>query len=268
MKRIKMVDAEPTASLDVSTLEKLDNKNFHEINGLPSRGLLYPEGTKILGRPFTVREVKKLATMTESNYHSVIKDVLTGCIRGVNIDDIAVSDKIYIIFWLRANTYKDSNFTTPYICEHCHRETEYSFDVGAFDFTYLSDDFKASDLTITLLNGAVLALKYLTIADENRINIFKASLRNGLSQYDDLDIAIASMIESINGNKPSMKAACEYLNSIDPQSWAQLNTYVSKIDFGVQPIIDAECKHPDCRGVSQVKVTFRSDFFIPTYNAG
>lgn len=268
MRKVKMIDIDETVSREDSVFVQQSNDDgYHEITNLPSKGKLYPEGTRITGRPFTVREVKKLATMNENNYHQVIKDVLSGCIRGINIDSIVVSDKIYIIFWIRANTYKDANFTTPYTCEHCGRETEYTFDVGAFEFTYLSETFKPSDLTIQLMNGSILELSYLTIADEDRISRFRVSMKSGLSQYDDLDIAIASMIRTINGKPTNIKSACEYIDGIDPSSWAQLSSFVSKIDFGVQPVIDAECRYQDCRGVSQVKVMFRSDFFIPNYNA-
>lgn len=267
--KVKMVDMEQAAplSLEDSIFTKNELDNFHEITGLPSKGLLYPKGTKILGRPLTVKEVKRLATMNENNYQQVIKDVIVNCVRGINIETILVPDKIYIIFWLRANTYKDAHFTTPYTCDHCGRESEYSFDVGEFEFEYLSDSFNPEDLTLTLINGQVVTFKYLTVQDEDRITMFKNSMRNGLSQYDDLDIAIAAMIKTINGAQLSLKTACELLNDIDPASWAQINTFVTKLDFGVKPVIEAACRHTDCREVSQVRVTFRSEFFIPNYTA-
>jgi hypothetical protein len=268
MRKVKMMDVEEhTNTIDNSGFEKTIKSNFFEISGLPSKGLLYPAGTKISGRPFTVKEVKRLATMNENNYNAIIKEILLSCVDGIDINQLLVSDKIYIIFWLRANTYKDANFTTPYICDHCGRESDYFFDVGNFDFTYLPDDFKESDLVLTLLNGQTLELKYLSVSDEDKINNFKLQMRNGLSQYDEVDIAVASMIRSINGKQVSLKAGCEYLDSIDPMSWAQLNSFIEKIDFGVTPEIKATCKFHDCGEVSPVKVNFRPEFFIPRYNA-
>lgn len=266
-----MMDVEDHVQLENAIAQEQQQTiptNFFEIKGLPSKGKLYPAGTTISGRPFTVREVKRLATMNETNYHAIIKEVLTSCVRGIDISKLLVSDKIYIIFWLRANTYKDAHFTTPYVCEHCGRENEFFFDVADFDFTYLSDEFKESDLSITLLNGHTLELKYLSIADEDRINQFKIQLKSGLSQYDDVDIAVSSMIKTINGQPVTLKAGCEYLGNIDPMSWAQLNTFIETIDFGVNPEIGAKCKYFDCGEVSNVRITFRSDFFIPKYNAG
>lgn len=269
MRKVKMVDMEQDAPLSIedSIFTKNEMDNFHEITGLPSKGLLYPNGTKILGRPLTVKEVKRLATMNEFNYHQVIKDIIVNCTRGIKVEHILVPDKIYIIFWLRANTYKDAHFTTPYVCDHCGKESEYSFDVGDLEFEYLSDNFKDTDLTLTLVNGQIITFKYLTIQDEEKITIFKNGMKNGITQYDDLDIAIAAMIKTINGQSPSLKSSCEFLNDIEPASWAQINTFVTKLDFGVKPVIDATCKHFDCREVSQVRVTFRPEFFIPNYTA-
>ena len=268
MRKVKMMDVAEHTTLENQFFEEAeDTSNFFEIKGLPSKGYLYPKGTKILGRPFTVKEVKRLATLNENNYNTIIKDILNSCIRGIDVNTILVSDKIYIIFWLRANTYKDANFTTPYICEHCGRENEFVFDVGQFDFTYLRDQFTEDDLKLTLLNGDVLELKYLSVSDEDRINQFKQQLRGGLSEYDDMDIAVASMLKAINGKPVSMKSGCEYLENIDPRSWAQLNSFIGDIDFGVTPEISAKCKYHKCGEVSQVKVTFRPEFFIPKYNA-
>ena len=40
----------------------VDNSNYWDITGLPTGGLLYPAGTKIMGRPLKVLEVKKLTS--------------------------------------------------------------------------------------------------------------------------------------------------------------------------------------------------------------
>jgi hypothetical protein len=168
---------------------------------------------------------------------------------------------------LRANTYKDANFTTPYLCEHCERETEYSFDVSDFEITYLPEEFTPTDLVKTLMNDDVIEFSYLSVKDEDKIKEFKTAMKKGLSQYDDIDIAVAAMIKSINGNRVGIKTACEYLNNMNPGAWAQLNSIVTKMDFGVQPVIEAKCKFHNCGEVSPVRVTFRPEFFIPNYNA-
>lgn len=240
-------------------------EDLYEITDLPSKFLLYPKGTKIYGRPFTVKEVKRLSTMNENNHHIIMKEVLSSAIRGIKIDDLYLADKMYIIFWLRANTYKDANFTTPYICSHCERESEYVFDVGEFEIKYLEDS-AATGMSFTLPKGDEIILDFLKISDEDRIKRFKDSLRGGLAKYDDEDIAIAAMIKSINGETGSLRSYCDYLNALNPTDWSYLVSYAQEHEFGAIPVINATCKHTDCREVEEVPVSFRSDFFVPRYN--
>ena len=88
MTRPRMIDVDETIEAPIEKpIQKLEG-NFYEITDLPSRFLLYPEGTKIFGRPMKVSEIKKLTTMNEINYNSIIKSVLENCIKGIDIDDI------------------------------------------------------------------------------------------------------------------------------------------------------------------------------------
>jgi hypothetical protein len=100
-------------------------ENVFFIEDLPSKYKLYPEGTKLYGRPLNVREVKKLSALNEHNFDIIIKEVLSTAITGYPISDILSGDKLYLIFWLRANTYKDARFVTPFICDECGKQSEY-----------------------------------------------------------------------------------------------------------------------------------------------
>ena len=107
VKRPRMVDVDEVIDVPKVVEQKLED-NFFPIDDLPSRYKLYPEGTKIFGRTLKVSEVKKLTTMNENNFNVILKDILTATLRGIDIEDICVADKVYIIFWLRANTFKNS----------------------------------------------------------------------------------------------------------------------------------------------------------------
>ncbi len=100
-KKVTKSDKATKNSLTKEKEEKKSKTNFYRIDGLPSLGKLYPEETVIEGRPLRVLEVKKLTTLSEENANYVINDVIRNCIMGINLDDLLVADKLYIVFWLR-----------------------------------------------------------------------------------------------------------------------------------------------------------------------
>lgn len=260
-----MIDPSEEISPEALVNKPVESKDiFYTIENLPTNYKLYPKGTVIKGRPLTVREVKKLSSMNENNFDSILNDVLTTATRGLDIEEIYVADKIYIIFWLRANTYKNANFTTPYVCQKCKRPTEYTFDVDAFEIKYLPDDF--DKFSLTMLNKTdIITFDYSKIKDEIRVEKFNISMKSGLTRYDDETIQYASMIKTINGESVTMRSACEYLNSLGAEDSAYLQSYLSENDIGVIPVIQPQCGHTDCKEVNEVLITFRSDFFVPKY---
>ena len=102
-------------------------ENYHEITDLPSKYRLYPKGTKIFARPLKVLEVKALASINEDNANYIINDTLSKTIQGITIDDLVVADKLYLVFWLRANTYRESGYVVDFYCRHCESESTYEF---------------------------------------------------------------------------------------------------------------------------------------------
>lgn len=260
------VDEEIVPKVPEKKVEEMLTDNFLEIKDLPSRFKLYPEGTRIFGRPMKLSEVKKLTFMNEDNYNDLMRYVLSSCIKGIDIDDIYIADKLYLIFWLRANTYKDANFITSYICEHCGKKTEYKFDVGNFEINYLDDDFELKALKL-LNRDTVIEFDLPRIRDEENIRKFQDVLKNGVVKYDDDTITMAGMIKSIDGQSVSIRKACEFISSLEnePENYAYITSYVLSLDFGIVPVINATCHHVDCKKVNQIPISFRPDFFIPKY---
>lgn len=256
----RMIDADeeqPIAPVQVATPK--ENRFF--IEELPSQYKLYPEGTKLYGRPLTVREVKKLSSMNEHNFNIILKEVLSGAISGYPIDDILSGDKLYLIFWLRANTYKNARFLTPYVCDHCRKQDEYKFDVGSFDINFLED---VNELELKLLNkNAAIVFKFNTIKDEDRVEKFMSSGNLSVAKYDDEIVSMAAMIKTINGKDAKLKDACDYIMTLDAEDYAYLRSYVLTIDFGINTTIETKCKH--CGGENSVQITFRPEFFTPSY---
>ncbi len=126
VKPLKMTDVDNNVvktkpvEFDKTVINNDSKSNYLPIEDLPSKYRLYPEGTKILARPLKVDEVKLLASMDENNYNFVMNDILKRTVKGIDVNDILVDDKHFIIFWLRANTYKNSGYELEFFCNYSH----------------------------------------------------------------------------------------------------------------------------------------------------
>ncbi len=239
------------------------DKNYLPIESLPSNYKLYPPNTKILARPLTVLEVKLLASMDENNYNFIINDILKRTTKGIDVDDLLVADKHFIIFWLRANTYKNSGYEIDFYCEACSKNSKYNFDLDVLDVAYISDDASEEKEKVLPTSQDKISLKFKRIKDENKVMGFIKQAKNAITKYDDEIIDIASSINKINGEEMSLLNKYEYIEKMHPVDFSYLISYLDTIMFGVKEQVNAICN--DCKAVTPIGVTFRPEFFIPKY---
>lgn len=260
MPRMEDVEKEPIQK----KVEKSNEPNYWEIKDLPSKGKLYPKNTKIMGRSLKVIEVKKLSSMTEDNADAVLNDVLRRSIKGIEIEDLLVSDKLYVIFWLRANTYREPGYTVDYKCSLCNQDSSYEFSLDNLQVQYLPDDFTPEKLTVEMKNEDTLEFRMPTVADERKMNKFKISYSSILKEIDDELISYSIMINRINGKEVDILEKYNYLLDLSPADYSYLTTKIGKFDCGIKPLLEVKCKK--CGGIGPVGISFREDFFLPKYS--
>lgn len=264
IKPIKMID---TLDFDPSKQIKKNEEvalttNHLPIEDLPSKYKLYPEGTKILARPLNVLEVKLLASMNNNNYNFVMNDILKKTVKGINVEDILIEDKHFIIFWLRANTYRNSGYEVDFVCEACEKTAKYHFDVNVLDIEYLKDDFDPNKEIILPNSKDVLTIKLKTISDETKLLEFIKRSADGLSKYDKELLNISYSIQSVNGETLSLLSKYQYLTEkMNPEDFSYFVSYLDLIVFGVKPEVKVSCNF--CKEERPIGVTFRSEFFLP-----
>lgn len=257
----KIIEPEDVRMQVPSFMNQTTNSNFWKIEGLPSKGRFYPEGTEILGRPMKVLEVKKVSSITEDNGEYILNDVIRKTTTGIDINNMYVADKLYIIFWLRANTYRESGYVVPFACPKCEKKSEYHFDINNLEVQNLSDDF-SPDKEIKVGN-ATIKYDYLRVKDELYINRFRELNAEAVGQVDAELLAIAQMIKTINGQSKTLLEKYYWITDIEPGDFSYLKTYIEKKGMGIKPIVRVECK--DCGGTGLVPVAFQESFFIPEY---
>jgi len=236
--------------------------NMFPIEGIPTDYRLYPVNTKIYGRPLTVKEVKLLAGMNDTNYAFIISEILQNAISGIDINELYVADKLYILFWLRANTYKNEGYSTEYVCSHCGAKNHYLFTMDKLTVVTLTDKEFDPNNEIKLLNVEdTITINFPKVKDENKVNQMIKMNKN----LDEDILSMASMIKTINGQEMSLKYVYEYLNQLSVEDFAFIKSYLEEFDIGISPVIPAKCSNEVCGEENLMEVRFQPEFFLPKY---
>lgn len=242
---------------------KVDNENYWKIDGLPSKGILYPSNTLIEARPLKVIEVKKLASINDNNVDDVINDIIKRCVRVSGIKDIGeiyLADKLFIIFWLRGTTYRDSSYTVDFKCPKCEKNSRFHFELQNLEINYLRDDYNP-DKILKMENDDNIKLRFLKIKDEIAIERFVKINEKLLGEIDTELLALAFMITEINNNNLTLTEKYNYVLDMSPRDLSYITTYIDAYGIGIEPNMNVECQ--ECGGVAPMGVTFRPDFFLP-----
>ena len=227
----KVVEPEDVKMQVPSFMNQTSNANFWKIEGLPSKGRFYSEGTEILGRPMKVLEVKKVSSITEDNGDYILNDVIRKTTTGIDINNMYIADKLYIIFWLRANTYRESGYVIPFVCPKCEKKSDYHFDINNLEVQLLSDDF-SPEKEIKVGNAAI-KYDYLRVKDELYINRFRELNSELVGEIDAELLAIAQMIKTINGQNKTLLEKYYWITELDPGDFSYLKTFIEKKGMGI-----------------------------------
>lgn len=245
------------------TMKADDYSKLILIDNLPSKYLRYPEGTKLYGRALDIKQLKKLANMTPANASGIIDDIIRGTIKGITFENILVSDKLYLILWLRANTYPESGYSVPFFCDQCNSLQSYDFKVDNIGINYIREDISFEE-PLELPGGDFITFKYPTIKDEERVKKFRESMKKSFEKYDGDTLALCMTVNEINGKSLSLLETYEYISNI--KIYSQIKGFASEFDFGISDELTVTCN--SCGGTAQVGLSFREDFFIPSYRFG
>ena len=116
-------------------------KNYTVLNKdmLPSKGKYY-QGDIQLKKLSTI-DIKNLSTLTPDTIDGIINGIVSRCVLGINVNDILVGDKYWLIFYLRNLTYNDYPYSVKYKCESCGKSGLKKTTMKDSIVNYIKDDF-------------------------------------------------------------------------------------------------------------------------------
>lgn len=249
----------PTNIIDsIKSFEEMTE--YIEVTDIPSKFMYYPAGTKIYVRPFSVKDVKSLANMNPQTVQTVTNSVLAKNLRGIPLEMLTTGDKYYLIFLLRALTYKDTAYSINFDCDHCDVRSSFDFNAEALDVEYA----KEVDLSMTLpISKKQISFRIRKVADELQMKEFIEINGKNINDFDLEIFDVACEIEAVEGQKISLLQAYEFVLGMTPEDFVHLISYLDKLEFGIKPEIKAKCSK--CGGTTPVGVNFQDarDFFVP-----
>lgn len=237
-----------------------------KMNELPTRGILYPEGTQIRVRPLKIVEVKQLASLDESNLNDVTNMILNQVVDGVDVETIYAADKLYLIFLLRAITYKEKGINVDFDCPKCSQASQYAFTLDNLNIVQIQDNYLDNKI-VEIEDVGTYEFKYQTIKDE----LFLEKIRNHeitdktLLAYtraiDPSILELAMTIEKIDGESVNLTQVIMNLTNLDPIAYSELETSYEEFVIGLQVTMDVKCNK--CGGGSTLPIPFHGEFFLP-----
>jgi len=237
---------------------------FYEITGVPSKMKLYPEGTKIYSRPLKILEIKQLSSMNDMNYNSIMNSVLKKTVKGIDVDDLVIADKLFIIFWQRANTYKGDGFSVPFACDKCGEDSQYDFGISNIEMEDIKDEYDPNYELVLPESGTKIKLSQMRVRDERLVERFMQQNRS--EELDEDLLTIAALITSMNGKDNTLRNKYEFLTEkLSVRDNLELGKHYKKYEISIKPLLKVTCKQ--CGGQATTPITFRRDFFLPNYSA-
>ena len=202
-----------------------------EMEDLPSRGFCYPEGTFIKGRFLTIQDIKFLALITEATAETIINEIVDRCFyMNIDVKDLALCDRTYLIFWLRANSFMKENGYRVSVnkCSTCGRP---------FDFTIKLDDIPLKQLQA--VPGTIILPR-----SQKKVELKLPTVRDLKIVDDDPDIQL--MARMIKVDDP-----ITFVMSLKVLDFTYLLNACKNFDAGFDMHFELECPH--CHGINPMQ---------------
>jgi hypothetical protein len=223
---------------------------------LPSRGRYYKG--ELYARKLSAIEMKNLSKVRVETVNPVFNQIISSAISGIDLGDVMINDKLWLIYFLRSITYDDFPMKVVGTCPSCGKSHVHEFKLKDLDVIYAPDEMPSE---LELPNGDKVTVRFPTIETEIEISRTK----NNPAFVEDIDeetMTIAAHITSINGESVGIYEAYTYFarGKGSAKDFSRLTNYLKKYAFGARPSTTYTCS---CGVEVQVEVPMTRDFFLP-----
>lgn len=128
-------------------------------------------------RTFKGKDEKMIASLSYENFESKFNDIFSGVIVGLDVKNMTLGDRLYVLLWEVINSYSK---TVPFnhTCSEgtCRFESTYEVDLTEIAVAELSDKYK-EPIKTSLSNGNTVDLRLLTVKDELKVSEYEKNFK-------------------------------------------------------------------------------------------
>lgn len=225
--------------------------NYFSIK-LPSKCLLYkdvnPDNVKV--RVFTGADEAILSEISEKNATEKITEVLGRCLQGIDIKELTLGDKLFLMTWHAINSYSDG-FSASIVCEHCLLKVDIDYKLGDAEIVYLPDTFK-EPIDVPLSDNSIVHCRLARVKDELSIDKLEKQMSNTY---------LYTMAMTIIDKDKDIVQRVEWLENMPSKDTAKLRAVQDSYYHGLNFALKYTC--PKCAGEGRFTAPFRFEHFFP-----
>jgi len=240
---------------------------------LPSHGYLYKDVTtdklilsgRIMIRPMTMVEEKILATSRLIKTGQALDMMFRNCIKSdIDPKDLLSSDRIFLMFWLRALSYgAEYEFTLHCPNPTCTKKFKYRVDIKQQPIKEIAKDFTEPVELKLPKSGATIFYKLPRGRTEEQARALRDKAAVKFSEVDNaatdrLQLLIDRIITP-EGEELNPNLWDKFLNSLLAYDSAIIREDMNGKDAGIEPVKDIQC--PYCDEMFDEEIPITAEFF-------
>ena len=216
---------------------------------LPSKGKFYslPDpASPVRVRPMTFEDEKSIAILKKSDRINPINHLLSKCVINLNINDLLIMDKLYLLYKIREVSY-GKDYKAVITCPKCFADSEVTIDISVLLLDEIPEDLAdPREITLpTLKKNAVV--RFPRLKDEKYLDFL-----------ENKSLQLWRFIDSIDGNTDKMVVS-KVLEKLPIVDMHVIMNEITKPEYGLNSKINFICA--DCDGQSVVDIPIGENFF-------
>ncbi len=215
---------------------------------LPSEGRFYKNFSQVTIKPMTFDDEKAIIASSKKGIDP-INVLLENCVKGVNISELLLFDKMYILMKLREVSYGDEyNFTIT--CPKCGEDSEVSMSFSNLLVNKVPIDITdPREITLPICKKKI-TVRFPRVKDEAHLKTAETA-SNSLFRF-------VSKVESYD----DIVLINNFIKKLPLKDVKTLMKEINRSDLGLDPRFVFDCAA--CQKLSELEVPITSDFFSVT----
>ena len=213
---------------------------------LPSKGRFYTDFGTVTVKPLLFEDEQRILMSKDSNVNPV-NSILSKCIEGVNITDLLIFDKLYLLMKVREVSY-GSEYNFDITCPKCSANIATNLDISKhLEVNCVEDELTDPRKVKLPVLGVEVEVRFPRVRDEGFLQGLDSVLKNSYR-----------FVVSVDGQTDPVfiSAAMKRFHIRDMKT---ISKAINRHELGVDPRFAFEC--PQCNHVEAMSVPLDANFF-------